>query len=476
MNRWQSATIGCALIAYAPSVFAVEYDLHAETYAQAYQARGPFGAPVISARRLTQILTFSTSHSFEDGRGPTVLFRFRLRFDGEFGDNCGGASGRCLEEANFDRRSDWVQGFARRSVDVPYAYLAVQGLAKGRVDFRLGRMMTTDVLGFFLHDGGFVTVNLAPWFAVQAYGGLEVRGGFPLSDSRFERDGAARADRGAWDSTIAPWIADRPYAPVAAIAIEAKELGRYFARATYRRVFTSEGIAEEKVAASADATPHPEWRFSGRAVFSVPQRLLSVLGVSAEWHQLRSLWMIRAGIERLRPSFDQSTIWNSFWMDPVDEARGVASVQLHPTIQCTVTALARRYALSETGPSTHGTPVYDQYTVGGTGSFTLQKPSWEFTVRGTAEGGSLAARGGVELTTAIQPWRDRVQLNASVSLWTNSEPQRPLRNGMSVAVVGGGVVRLTPFARLHVDAEVDNNPMVGNRFRVMSTLVLSAQP
>ncbi len=476
MKCWQSAALAGCVLAYSANVFAVEYDIHAETYAQAYQARGPYGAPIISARRLTQILTFSTSHQFDDGRGPTVLFRFRLRFDGQFGDNCGGASGRCLDETNFDRTSDWVQGYARRSVDIPYAYLAVNGLAKGRVDFRLGRMMTTDVLGFFLHDGALTRFNVLPWLSLEAYGGLEVRGGFPLSDSRFERDGAARADRGAWDPSVAPWIADRPYAPIVALALEGRALGQYFARATYRRVWSREGVAEEKLGASVDAAPLVSLRLSGRAVFSVPQRLLSVLGISAEWRQARSLWSLRAGIERLRPSFDQTTIWNAFWMDPIDEARGVATVQLHPTTHITVTGLGRRYALSEAGPSANAASVVDQYTVGATGALTLQKPSWEFTVRGTAEGGSLAARGGVDVQTSFQPWRDRVLLNASISLWTNSEPLRAQRNGTSVAIVGGGVLRLTPFARLHVDAELDSNPMVGQRFRVMSSLVLSAQP
>ncbi len=467
--------MACAVGVTPRGARAVEYDLTAETFAQAYQARGPYGAPVISARRLTQILSFSTSHRFDEGRGATVLFRFRLRFDGEFGDNCGGATGRCLEESNADRRTDWVPGFSRRSVDVPYAYVAINGLGKGRVDMMLGRIMTTDVLGFFLHDGGMLQVHLAPWILLQTYGGLEVRGGFPLSDSRFERDGATRADRGAWDGSRAPWIADRRYAPVVSMSIQAHQLGRYFARATYRRVQTSDGIAEEKLGASVDATPTAAIRLSGRAVFSVPQRQLSTLEVAADWRYSSRL-LLRLQLQRMRPTFDQTTIWNSFWMDPIDEARVVSALRLQPSMQITLNALARRYALSELGPSTNAATAVDQYTVGATGALSVQKPSWELCLRGTAEGGSVAARGGVDFTVAVQPWRDWLLLNASVSLWTNSEPLRPSRSGTSVALVGGTVVRLTPFARLHVDGELDSNPLVGQRFRVMSTLVLSAQP
>ncbi len=463
-----------ATLLNAARAHSFEYDVQADSYAQAYQVRSPWGGPVLSARRFTQTLTFAITHSVAE-RGPRLALRVRLRLDGEFGDACGGGAARCLEETTRDRRSDFVPGFERRTVDVPYAYLDASGLLRGALDLRVGRVLTSDVLGFFAFDGGRARAQLGSYATVEAYGGLEVRGGFALSNARFERDGVARADRSAWEPSLAPYVSDRAYAPVFAVAIETPSWLPAFVRAVYRRVWTRDGVSEERVGAAVDAQLHPRVRLDGRAAFSFAHRAFSVLGGGLRWDATRAI-TVEASVERARPTFDPSSIWATIWADAVDDARVRVGYRGASLWSLSAAVHGRRYAQAEAGPSNGAAAAEDRFHLGATVSFLRDAAAWDVGVRAMGEAGPVGARGGVDVDAAFEPWGGRVRLDGRVSAWGNYDALRPERSGPSLALVGGGAAKLGPIATLHVDGEYDLNALAGHRFRAMATLSIGARP
>jgi hypothetical protein len=70
-----------------------------------------------------------------------------------------------------------------------------------------------DTLGWRSFDGGEVKVTTPSYFAVEGYGGFEVRGGLPLSSPRFERDGVQRGDRDGFDKNLLPTCQPAAIAP-----------------------------------------------------------------------------------------------------------------------------------------------------------------------------------------------------------------------------------------------------------------------
>ncbi|MBL8681268.1 MAG: hypothetical protein JNK05_18970 [Myxococcales bacterium] len=469
------ALVAAASSLVAPEARAIEYDIHAESLAQAYQVRGPFGTPVLSTRRFTQTLTLAATHSFGE-RAPALAFRVRLRFDGEFGDACGGLAGRCLEETTRERRTDFVPGFERRSVDLPYAYFEANNLLRGALDLRIGRVLSSDVLGFFAFDGARARAYLGRYATIEAYGGLEVRGGFALSNARFERDGVLRLDRSAWEPSLAPYVSESKHAPVVAVAIETAPWLPAFARATYRRVWTSDGTSEERIGAAVDAQLHPRVRLEGRAAYSLPHRAFSVLGGSVRYDDRAAGLSVDGGFERIRPTFDPSSIWAAIWADGVDEARVRVAHRGRGPWTFSAIAHGRRYAQSESGPSTNAASSGDRWHGGGTIAFVYDGVAWDVGARASGEAGAIGARGGLDLDASFEPWAGRLRFDGRASLWGNYDASRPERTGPTLALVAGAATKLGPIAWLHVDGEWDANAIVGHRARLQATLVIGAQP
>lgn len=475
-TKWGIAALVCsATVMVERGAQAIEYDVNAESFAQAYQVRGPWGGPVLSARRFTQTLTVAITHRVAE-RGPRLALRVRFRFDGEFGDACGGGAARCLEETTRERRTDFVPGFERRSVDLPYAYFDASGLLRGALDLRVGRVLSSDVLGFFAFDGARARAYLGSVATVEAYGGLEVRGGFSLSNARFERDGVFRSDRSSWEPSLAPYVSDRAYAPVVALAIETPSWLPAFARAVYRRVWTRDGVSEDRIGAAVDAQLHPKVRLDARAAFSFAHSAFTVMGASVAWDASRTVFF-EASFERLRPTFDPSSIWAAIWADAVDDARVRCNVRSEQSLWSSSAALyARRYAQSESGPSLNAAVAQDRYFAGGSLAFLRDAAAWDVAIRAMGEGGAMGARGGVDVDASFEPWGGRVRFDARASLWGNYDPVRPERSGPSLAVVGGAAVMLGSLARLHIDGEWDHNVVAGDRFRLGATMVIAAKP
>jgi hypothetical protein len=217
MRRFPLAVIGvftsvltaeAASAADPPPATAPDAELTSDTAAQFYEMRSPTGATVIARRRFMTTLGVAVYDLFDkphDPLAPTVTFRARLRYDGDYGGSA--------EETALNSPDRFIPGFSRGPVDLMYGYIEGRRFFKGLLGFRLGRQYVTDALGWWSFDGGLVKVTTPYYLAAEVYGGLEQRGGMPLSTPRFERDGIWRGDRNGFDPALWPSFQPNDVAP-----------------------------------------------------------------------------------------------------------------------------------------------------------------------------------------------------------------------------------------------------------------------
>ena len=470
-----ASAIALGIVACPARSFAFDAEVRAESTTSSWQVRGPAGAAVLSLRRFTQTLSLAGSSRSDDPRAPVVRLRARLRIDSDFGTACDPGTDRCLDELNRSRAAEFAPLFARRAVDLPFAFLEVSGLARGRVDLRAGRQLMVDPLGFFLFDGGLARLNLGEVASVEAYGGWETRSGFPLSNGRYERDGLLRADRAGWDRSIATAVLDRASATVLGVAVDVRASTRLDARLTWRRIWTAEGVAEEAVAARSDLQLSGSVRAFAEAVYMVPMATVTTAALGVEGLPARGgRWSVE--LLRVRPVFDLTSIWASFWIDPTDEARASLSLPLARSVDLSLGAWVRRYVLdsevSDNSSPSLGAPL----NVGGSASARVRRPRWDATLRASLEGGALGMRGNADL--ALRAWviRRTLRIDGLVSLAHVRDTLRDDRSLDGVGLVLGATAPLGRVAQVSVSLEDDINTVVGHRVRAIGVLELRTIP
>src|SRR5580704_8643561 len=184
----------------AASAGAVEPEITGEATGQFYDVRSPTGETILERRRLTATLGISGYEILppdpKDRDSPELTFRARLRYDADYGANADEANISAPQSSQF-----FVPGFSRGPVDLMYAYVEGRRFLHGTLGFKVGRQYQTDVLGWWSFDGADVKVTMPFYVQVEGYGGLEQRGGLPLSTSRFESDGIWRGNRSGFTTT-----------------------------------------------------------------------------------------------------------------------------------------------------------------------------------------------------------------------------------------------------------------------------------
>ncbi len=232
---------------------ALDVELSATTAGQSYDVGSPWGYR-LERRRLLQTVGFSMYHLQGDHAPGEPDYNLRLlgRIDADFG------IGNHLDgtiadaETSFDVAggSRFVPGLAIARFDLMYAYIEGKNLADGWFGFRAGRQYVTDALGWWSFDGGLVRLTTPFYVDVELYGGLEQRGGLPLSTHRFESQGVWRGSHSGFDEEGGPRSSDYPSyqfaaeAPAFGAAIESAGPNWLHARLTYRRVYnTGEAFA-----------------------------------------------------------------------------------------------------------------------------------------------------------------------------------------------------------------------------------------
>lgn len=455
--------------------YAFDAEVRAESTLSSWQVRGPAGATVLSLRRYTQTLSLAGASRPDDPRDPVVRVRARLRIDSDFGTSCDPGTDRCLDELNRSRAAEFAPLFARRALDLPFAFVEVAGIARGRLDLRAGRQLVIDPLGFFLFDGGLARLNLGGIASIETYGGLETRSGFPLSNGRYERDGLLRADRTGWDRSLATAVVDRAAAAVVGAALELRASSRLDARVTWRRLWSDDGVAEEALAARTDLQVVPTVRAFAEAVYMVPMSTVTSAAVGVEGlPAMGGRWSVE--VSRVRPVFDLTSIWASFWVDPTDEARASFSYPVARAVDLSLGAWVRRYALDAEAPTNDPPSLGTPLNTGGSAAVRVRRSRWDATARASLEGGELGLRGNADVSVQVWAVRRVLRLDGLVSLAHVRDALRADRSLDGLGLVLGATVILGRVAQVGVSLEDDLNDVVGHRLRAVAVLQLRAPP
>lgn len=480
-----------------------DVEMTTDTAAQFYDVRSPTGETILARRRLTTTLGVGAYELIErpkDGSlGPELSFRARVRYDADYGANAA--------EADATSFARLTPGFTRGPVDLMYGYVEGRRFLKGWLGFKLGRQYVTDALGWWSFDGGAVKVTSPYYVAAELYGGLEVRGGMPLSSPRFERDGVWRGDRTGYDPSLYPSFQPSNVAPAIGVAVESTGVTWLHGRLTYRRVYNtgisnvSEFTSGLTRAASYDGTRISQERLG----YSVDASLATLGGAKAGiaydlyLARVTSIYATVDGYvtDRLtlsldydfyQPSFDADSIWNFFAGEPMNDFGVRASYEATDKLSLSANAHARMFNV-QTAPYTYGSGSSSPNIGAG------YNPNY-YPSNGVAfdEGGGLAARyrtgdstigvrgngnfgdGGDRVGGDVYGERifeTRYVATARTSLWQWNDKLRPDRDATSFGYVAGVGYVFAPRSRAIVEWEHNMNRIAGQRFRLMLWLTVA---
>ncbi len=505
----RAVSIAVSLTVATPTLFATgaadasDAEVTSDTAAQFYDVRSPSGGVVLQRRRVTSTLGLGVydllgNHETPQAHGhtePDLLFRARLRYDADYGANSA--------QANPDDFARLVPGFDRSPIDLMYGYVEGRRFVHGTLGFKLGRQFVTDALGWWSFDGGEVRVTTPLFVAVEAYGGLEVRGGLPLSTSRFESGGIWRGNRDGYDPTLYPAFQSATVAPAFGAAIESAGVPWLHARLTYRRVlntgvsnttFFSSGtvtpvsydgarISQERVGYSIDANA---WNVGGaRAGIAYDMYLARIANVYASVDVFATKKLtLSADYDYFQPSFDADSIFNFFATEPTNDLGLRASFDASSHVAVSGGAHVRAFgqrtqAINTTMSPNVASPDANYYPSNGMafneGFNVAGRYTWgggNVGVRGAGDFGSGGQRVGADVF-GERVLETRYVLSGRGSLWQWDDKLRPGRDAVSVGYVAGLGYKFAERSQTRFEFEHTLNRVSGQRFRVMLWLTVA---
>jgi hypothetical protein len=330
--------------AWARPARAQTFEVQSDTVAQGYEVASPWGDRVLGKRRVMTMLglgAYNLQGDFEPFK-PDYSVVLKMRLDADFG-----IEG---EEEGFDvtTRNAFVPGLDKPGVDLMYGYVEGKNLGDGWFGFRVGRQYVTDMLGWWSFDGGLVKLTTPWYFQLEAYGGLEQRGGLPLSTSRFETQGVWRGGHGEVDGVDSdyPSYQFASQAPAFGVAAESNGPNWIKGRVDYRRVYnfgkafttqfptasgspqngpaaiggfeTVEGlrISSDRLGVAGDAFIAEFGAVRGGLVYDLYNGLVSKAYGGIEFYPIPNLFVVGADFDYYVPTFDADSIWNWFAHNP----------------------------------------------------------------------------------------------------------------------------------------------------------------
>ncbi len=497
-----------AALAAESSARASDAEVTSDTSAQFYDVRSPTGQTVLMRRRLTSTLGVGEYNILDgspaDPRAPQMDFRARLRYDADYGvtaeESSLPPSGGCTPAYGC-----FVPGVAQNGVDLMYAYLEGRRFFNGLLGFKVGRQYQTDVLGWWSFDGGEVSVTLPAYVKAEIYGGLEQRGGLPLSTSRFEADGVWRGDRTNFDGSAYPDYQPSAIAPAVGVALETTGVTWIHGRLSYRRVYDT-GSSNVTEFASGLYTPAQYGggirTSSDRLGYAVDSSVSGVGGVkggiiydfyrseiTSAYANLDAYFGTKVTVgldyDYYVPSFDADSIWNFFAAEPHNDFGLRGTVDVDKKLSVAANAHARMFTVQTA-----------EFTDGGAASVgqTAMSGSY-FPSNGHPfdEGGDISARWRTEETklglnargdfgdegdrvgpgaSAQHVFESRYVLAGRVGVWTWDDKLQPDRSTTSVQGVASLGYRFMPRSQGSIEGECDDNRIAGVRFRLMLQLSL----
>lgn len=474
----------------APATTSPDYEITSDTAAQFYEVRSPTGVTLLQRRRLTTTLGVAAYDLLprpnEAGSHllPELTFRARLRYDADYG--------AAAAEADPQQSARFVPGFSRGPIDLMFAYVEGRRFFRGLFGFKIGRQYVADALGWWSFDGGLARLTTPVFVAVEAYGGLEVRGGFPLSPSadRFSAGGVWRGDRSGLDPAMWPSFQPADVAPALGVAVESTGVTWLHSRATYRRVWNTGDSNASQFASGLGAPvslggPRVSQERFGYALSASHPKLGGVqAGVTYDLYANRvpTLYASAEGYagdrvtlgvdyDFYQPAFDGDSIWNFFAAQPTHTIGARGDVQLSERWSASATGFAR---LLMAAPLPADGPGVDAATVfgGGAGHVRYRSTTTTLGARTNMQFGESGRRAGGDLY-GERLWLGRWVASARTGLWEWKDDARPDREATSFQYGLGLGYRFFDRSRAQVEWQHDVNRLVGQRFRLMVFLTLA---
>lgn len=428
------AIVACWVVAEAPAR-AADVEISSDTAAQAYEVANPWGSNRLYRRRVTEVLGFSMYHlqgDYAPGKADYTA-RVMMRLDADVGVNAHLPDAQAGGETTFGVAggSRYVPGLTPARLDMMYAYVEGRNLAHGLLGFRLGRQYMTDVLGLWSFDGGMVRLTTPFFMEVEAYGGLEQRGGLPLSSSRYEQQGVWRGSQSDFGSAPTdPRRSDFPsyqpasVAPAFGFAIESQGPNWIHGRLSYRRVYntgdtitrqfpdgaggygTAGGlrISSDRLGYSAYIGDPGIGGIKGGFTYDFYNVLVPYAFAGLEGY-LGKRVTVGADFDYYMPTFDADSIWNWFVHDP----------QMTPTARVAA-KITDRLSLSASG----GARMF--FTNGDKATFSQSE---------CAKVGLTAAPDGRCLSTSGAPTSFDVVNGAASSIDANLQHRHAIPEGLA---------------------------------------------
>lgn len=490
------AIVFAAVLALPATAHAYDAEVDAQTIGQAYQLRGLTGDPVLSRRRVTQSLQLGVYNLGEPTRdgAPQLSFRARMRIDADFG--------MAREEytrtgTSLDR---WIPLLQPAPVDVMYGYLEGKRFAGGWLSFKIGRQYLVDPLGWYAFDGAAFRVTTPAYFAVEAYGGWEVRGGIPLTSTpqvgRYELGGVVRTDRSSMPAGSYPSIQPQSLAPVWGAAIETVGPHWIHGRLTYRKAFNTGtsyvagsgallgpdqmGIydrartASERIGYGVNATIAELVGLRGNLIYDLYGARFSNVEAGTDL-MVHDHVTISADYTYFRPIFDADSIFNAFGFEPMDDLSGRVEVDVTGQLNVSADGMVRRYRSDDPDSVARGTPqVASSVAPGGGLRMRYRWPTARVVLRGTGLFGDQGRRVGADLSYEKTLFA-RAFVDGRLSLWDFHDKLRTdgaggSRDATSVGYVVGAGYKLTSDSSAMLQWEHDVNRLVGMRYRILAML------
>ncbi|MGO9838894.1 MAG: hypothetical protein ACLP1X_32335 [Polyangiaceae bacterium] len=508
-RRAASTALLVAMLATAPA-YAMDAEVTSDTAAQFYNVSSPSGITVLTRRRLTTTIGVAAYNLVDtpdgDPRAADISFRARVRYDADYG-----ASG---SEQDPTQTGSFVPGYdtgVPGAVDVMYAYLEGRRLLHGMLGFKLGRQYVTDALGWWSFDGGEVSLTTPYYLKAEAYGGLEERGGMPLSTSRFEADGIWRGDRNGYDPSLYPSFQPAAIAPAYGVALESVGVTWLHARLSYRRVYNTGGsnvsefasgiyapavydgtrISTDKLGYAVDANLPNVGGVKAGVVYDLYRTDVTNLYATVDGYLGRKV-TVSADYDYYVPSFDADSIWNFFAGEPMNDVGVRANVDVSDRISVAGGGRLKIFDV-QTAPLDPGGTSYSPYT-----NFNTKAPADMYPSNGHPfdEGANLSGRYRTGETlvglrangnwggegdrvgadvSAQRIFETRYVASVRTGVWQWDDKLRPDRDATSFNYVLGLGYRFLPRSQALVEWEHDINRLVGQRFRLMLWLTLATK-
>ena len=538
-----SLPICIAAVLWAGEARATDFEVEGQTALQGYEVASPWGDVILERRRLMQTVGFGVYNlqgKYKPGEADYSIV-LKLRLNGDFGVNShlegaqagaetrfGGDSGRLAGER-------YVPGLDPYPLDLMYAYVEGRNLAGGWLGFRAGRQYISDVLGWWSFDGGLVRVTTPFFVQMEFYGGLEQRGGLPLSTARFERQGVWRGSHADFGGSGEAEVADYPSyqfaepAPAFGAALETNGPSFVHGRFDYRRVYNTGSVitqqfpdptggyrtvggtrvSQDRFGYAADLNKSDLGGLKGGFSYDLYSQIVGTFYGGIEAY-LGSKVTLGADIDYFVPTFDADSIWNWFTRSPVTTILGRTAIQVTDRFDVSASGGIRNWT-ADGDPDTFGkgqcaaakVPA-DQCLTGNvffdpSGNFAVKTFSrdeknrtlttttdvlanlggryrWNTAnvgLRGMLETGDRGRRTGADLSGEKKLEGGRYLLGSRLSLYNWKDPIRPGRGATSFGYVLGGGYKPADLADIRLEWEHDMNRIAGQRFRIVALLNLA---